>query len=76
MQVAAPSSPAEILALNDALEELAKVDPRKCEIVELRYFGRCTEEETASALKLSVATVCRDLRSAEAWLATRLSARG
>ena len=68
----APGPPAEILALNDALEELAGADPRKCQVVELRYFAGCTEEETARALKLSPATVRRDLRAAEAWLSARL----
>jgi RNA polymerase sigma factor (TIGR02999 family) len=70
--VAAPAPPVEILALNDALDELARVDARKCQVVEMRYFAGCTEEETARALSLSPATVRRDLRAAEAWLSSRM----
>jgi RNA polymerase sigma factor (TIGR02999 family) len=71
--VAAPagSRPA-ILAINEALDDLARVDPRKCKVIELRYFGGCTEEETARVLGLSVSTVRRDLRAGEAWLAAHL----
>ena len=74
--VAAPAPSCEILALNDALDELARVDRRKCEVIELRYFGGCTEDETARLLELSPATVRRDMRSAEAWLSTRLHSAG
>jgi RNA polymerase sigma factor (TIGR02999 family) len=65
----------EILAINDALEDLAKIDPRKCKVIELRYFAGCTEEETARILSLSIATVRRDLRAGEAWLTAQLNAR-
>lgn len=71
-QLAAEGQSPEILALNEALEELASVDERKCRVVELRYFGGFTEEETARTLSLSIATVRRDLRAAEAWLSTKL----
>ena len=72
--VAGPGVPRlEILALNDALDELATIDPRKCQVIELRYFGGCTEEETARLLSLAPATVRRDARAAEAWLVTRLN---
>jgi RNA polymerase sigma factor (TIGR02999 family) len=71
--VAIGDQSAEILSLNDALDELATFDERKCRVVELRYFGGLTEEETAKSLALSVATVRRDLRTAEAWLAARLN---
>ncbi|MGH9796039.1 MAG: ECF-type sigma factor [Candidatus Acidiferrales bacterium] len=71
--VPAARPPVDLLLLNDALDELARFDERKCRIVEFRYFGGCTEEETAQSLTLSVATVRRDLRTAEAWLATRLN---
>jgi RNA polymerase sigma factor (TIGR02999 family) len=64
----------EILAINEALEDLARLDPRKCRVIELRYFGGCTEAETARVLALSVATVRRDLRAGEAWLAAHLGA--
>ena len=70
--VAAPAPTLEILALNDALEELARLDARKCQVIELRYFGGCTEEETSRVLSLSPATVRRDMRAAEAWLSARL----
>ena len=72
-RVAFGDQPEEFLFLNDALDELAAFDERKCRIVELRYFGGLTEEETARSLTLSVATVRRDLRTAEAWLATRMN---
>lgn len=62
----------EILALNGALDELARFDARKSKVIELRYFGGCTEQETARLLSLSVATVRRDLRAGEAWLAAHL----
>jgi len=70
---AAAGSRPEILAVNDALEDLARFDPRKSKVIELRYFGGCTEEETARVLSLSVATVRRDLRAGEAWLAAHLN---
>jgi RNA polymerase sigma-70 factor, ECF subfamily len=75
-EVAAPAAPFDILALNDALEELARVDPRKCQVIELRYFGGCTEDEAARTMSLSPATVRRDMRAAEAWLSARLHAAG
>jgi RNA polymerase sigma-70 factor (ECF subfamily) len=64
----------EILAVNDALDALAQIDERKAKVIELRYFGGCTEEETARVLSISVATVRRDLRAGEAWLVARLGA--
>jgi RNA polymerase sigma factor (TIGR02999 family) len=71
-ELEAPARTPDILALDQALEQLAAVDERKCRVVELRYFTGLTEEEAASALGLSVATVRRDLRAAEAWLAAKL----
>jgi RNA polymerase sigma factor (TIGR02999 family) len=62
----------EILAVNSALDELARLDPRKSKVIELRYFGGCTEQETARLLSLSIATVRRDLRAGEAWLAAHI----
>jgi len=58
----------ELLALDEALEKLAVQDPRKSQIVELRYFGGLTVEETATFLKLSDRTVRREWRTARAWL--------
>ena len=59
---------AELLALNEALNDLAKLDPRKSRVVELRYFGGLNLEETAEVLEVSVMTVRRDWRAAKAWL--------
>jgi RNA polymerase sigma-70 factor, ECF subfamily len=59
---------AELVALDDALNALADFDERKCKIIELRYFGGLTEEETAKALGISAVTVRRDTRAAEMWL--------
>jgi RNA polymerase sigma factor (TIGR02999 family) len=62
----------ELIALDDALAELAKLDERKSRIVEMRYFGGLTTEETAAVLKVSVATVEREWRRARAWLYSEL----
>ena len=58
----------ELLALDEALEKLAVQDPRKSQIVELRYFGGLTTEEIATFLKISHRTVRREWRMARAWL--------
>jgi RNA polymerase sigma factor (TIGR02999 family) len=63
----------ELLALDEALERLGVQDPRKSQIVELRYFGGLTVEETAEFLKLSHRTVKREWRMAKAWLYRALS---
>lgn len=63
----------ELLALDEALESLAAQDPRKSQIVELRYFGGLTAEETADFLKLSLRTVEREWNMAKAWLYRALS---
>jgi RNA polymerase sigma factor (TIGR02999 family) len=63
----------ELLALDEALEALARQDPRKSQIVELRYFGGMTVEETAEFLKLSPRTVEREWTMAKAWLYRALS---
>jgi RNA polymerase sigma factor (TIGR02999 family) len=57
-----------IIALDDALRTLEEVDPRKAKVVELRYFGGLSVEETATALNLSEQSVMRDWRLAKAWL--------
>lgn len=59
---------AELIALDEALEEFARIDPRKSRVVELRYFGGLTLEETAEVLQVSLMTVRRDWRAAKAWL--------
>lgn len=59
---------ADIVALDDALTDLAALDPRKSQIVEMRYFGGMTVEETAEVLGLAPVTVMRDWSTAKAWL--------
>lgn len=63
----------QLLALDDALGRLAMLDPRKSQIVELRYFGGLTVEETAEFVKLSLRTVRREWNMAKAWLHRALS---
>lgn len=64
-----------VLALDDALQELAKIDPRKSRLIELKYFGGLTGEELTEALGVSQATVSRESRLAEAWLHKYLTAQ-
>lgn len=64
---------AELVALDDALIGLAKVDERKCKVIELRFFGGLSVEETAEVLSVSVPTIVRDQRIAQAWLHRELS---
>jgi len=59
-------------ALDDALTALEARDPRKCRVVEMRFFGGMSEEETALALRCSLGTIKRDWRLAKAWLAREL----
>jgi len=63
---------ADLLALNDALEALSEVDPQRSQIVELRFFGGLTIEETAQVMRISTPTVERGWRAARAWLQTEL----
>lgn len=65
---AAPGPPVDVEALDQALTELARFDPQQARIVELRFFGGLTMDETAQALAISPATVGRDWVSARAWL--------
>lgn len=58
----------ELLALDEALESLAQIDPRKSRVVELRYFGGLSVEESAEVLQVSPETVMRDWKMAKAWL--------
>ena len=64
------------LALDDALQSLAAFDQRKNRVVEMRYFGGLTVEETAEALQVSPETVARDWRLARTWLLRELSKTG
>jgi RNA polymerase sigma factor (TIGR02999 family) len=71
--IAVATTPSQdFVALDDALNALEAVDPRKCQVVEMRFFGGMSEEETATALHLSVGTIKRDWRLAKAWLAREL----
>ena len=63
---------AELLALDEALDELARFDERKKRVVELRYFAGLSLEETAEVLGISLMTVRRDWQTAKAWLFRRL----
>jgi RNA polymerase sigma factor (sigma-70 family) len=65
-----------LVALDDALNALAKVDPRKARVIELRFFGGLSVEETAEVLKVSADTVMRDWRLARVWLLAEISRQG
>jgi RNA polymerase sigma factor (TIGR02999 family) len=65
--------PPDIVAVDEALKELEAIDPRKSEVVELRFFGGLTIEETAEILKVSHATVEREWSMARAWLYREIS---
>jgi len=65
----------EVIALDDALDGLAKLDPQQSKVVELRFFAGLSVEETAEALGVSRATVNRDWVTARAWLLRELSRR-
>jgi len=67
---------AELIALDEALEQLSTIDPRRSRIVELRFFGGLSEEETAEVLKVSPRTVRREWSLARAWLHRELRAGG
>jgi RNA polymerase sigma-70 factor (ECF subfamily) len=68
-----PSPGANLLELDDALKRLAALDPRKSQVVELRFFGGLSLDETAHTLKVSPRTVKRDWQLARAWLYRELS---
>jgi RNA polymerase sigma-70 factor (ECF subfamily) len=65
----------ELLAVNEALDRLSVIDARQARIVELRYFGGLTEDETAEMLQISTRTVKRDWTVAKAWLHAELTRR-
>lgn len=71
--VAAKTHGVEVLALDEALDALARIDRRKSRVVELRYFGGLSIEETAQVLGVSMDTVKRDWRMARAWLLAALA---
>jgi RNA polymerase sigma factor (sigma-70 family) len=62
----------EIIAVDDALAALAQLDPRKAQVIEMRFFGGLSAEETAEVLGVSPQTVMRDWKLARAWLMREL----
>ena len=64
----------ELIRLDDALDAFARIDARKAKVIELRFFGGLSIEDTATALNLSHATVERDLKFARAWLQREMGA--
>ena len=66
----------DLVALDDALHALALLAPRKSQVVEMRFFGGLTVQETADALGVSPETVMRDWQFAKKWLLRELSGRG
>ena len=63
----------DMVALDDAMNALSRIDPRKVQVVEMRFFGGLSVEETAEVLKVSTVTVKRDWRTARAWLYRELT---
>jgi RNA polymerase sigma factor (TIGR02999 family) len=70
--VIAPTAGPDLVALDDALKDLAAIDPRRSQVVELRFFGGLTVEETAEVLHVSPVTVMNDWKFAKAWLLREL----
>jgi RNA polymerase sigma factor (TIGR02999 family) len=66
----------DLLLLDDAMNALARLDPRKVQVVEMRFFGGLSVEETAEVLKISTVTVKRDWRAAKAWLHREMTMGG
>ena len=74
--LAVPGEPDDdLVAIDDALAALARIDPRKAQVVELRFFGGHRVDETAEALRVSAETVMRDWKLAKVWLARELEKR-
>jgi len=67
-----PARDSELIALDDALDALARFDPRKAKVVEMRFFAGLSADETAAVLKVSPQTVLRDWKLARAWLRREL----
>lgn len=74
--IVSPEPDADIEKLDEALTALADFDPRKAKVVEMRFFGGLSVEETAEVLKVSTDTVKRDWRLAKVWLMNELQSRG
>ncbi|HUH64151.1 MAG TPA: sigma-70 family RNA polymerase sigma factor [Terracidiphilus sp.] len=72
----AGETPVDLIALNDALDSLSRIDPQRGQIVELRFFGGLSNEESAEVLGISPATVQRQWAGARAWLFHEMSAQG
>ena len=72
-EIAATGRDRDIVAVDEALDELAKLDPRKAKVIELRYFAGLSVEETGAVLKVSPQTVLRDWKLAKAWLMRELT---
>lgn len=72
-EIASGSGDREMVAIDDALNELAEIDARKARVVELRFFGGLSVEETAEVLKISPQSVMRDWKMARAWLLAELA---
>ncbi|HEX7288671.1 MAG TPA: sigma-70 family RNA polymerase sigma factor [Candidatus Angelobacter sp.] len=68
----ARSQPADVVALNDCLNELEKIDPQQARIVELRFFGGLSMDETSALLGISPSTIGRDWNMAKAWLSREM----
>jgi RNA polymerase sigma factor (TIGR02999 family) len=75
-RVPSPGKSADLVAIDDALTALAALDPREAQVVELRFFGGLSEEETAEVLGVSARTVKRDWALAKAWLTRELKRGG
>lgn len=75
-RLGAKEKAADVIALDDALTALAAIDERKCQVVEMRYFGGLSVEETAEALGVSVRTIKRDWTMAKLWLLQELKKSG
>jgi RNA polymerase sigma-70 factor (ECF subfamily) len=74
LDIAEPTPPKEIIALNDALDRLSAIKPRAARVIEFRFFGGMTEEEIAVTLNVTRRTVNRDWETARVWLFSELHA--
>jgi RNA polymerase sigma factor (TIGR02999 family) len=76
VQALGPTIDVDVLALDEALTRLAAMDPQQSRIVELRFFGGLTTDETAEVMRISPATIGREWRMAKAWLSAELKRTG